>query len=376
MRCPITRRQASSMAGAVARPHRPTTRARCPRPRHHPPRAASAPSRARSSTPTRDGRHPGDLAALLMNQPGGFDCPGCAWPEPAADHRSPMPSSARTAPRPSRRRRPPAPASTPSSSDAHGSPISAARAVGPLARGPGAAHASRCSLPAGRAHYRAHLVGRRLRPDRPRARALGSPDEAIFYTSGRTSNEAAFLYQLFVRHVRHEQPARLLEHVPRVERRRRWATRSASARGRSRSTTSSRPTRSSSSARTPARTTRGCCRRCEARGAARLPRSSASTRCTRRALTRFAHPQDAARPARPAAPRSRELFLPVRINGDVALLKGIMKEVLDEEKRRRGQVLDRAFIAEHTSGFDEFAAALDAVAWDEIVERERHRRAT
>jgi anaerobic selenocysteine-containing dehydrogenase len=32
-----------------------------------------------------------------------------------------------------------------------------------------------------------------------RLRALASPDEAIFYTSGRTSNEAAFLYQLFVR---------------------------------------------------------------------------------------------------------------------------------------------------------------------------------
>ena len=29
--------------------------------------------------------------------------------------------------------------------------------------------------------------------------SLDSPDEAIFYTSGRTSNEAAFLYQLFVR---------------------------------------------------------------------------------------------------------------------------------------------------------------------------------
>src|SRR5205085_7826755 len=29
--------------------------------------------------------------------------------------------------------------------------------------------------------------------------ALALPDEAIFYTSGRTSNEAAFLYQLFVR---------------------------------------------------------------------------------------------------------------------------------------------------------------------------------
>nr|MDT0526278.1 molybdopterin-dependent oxidoreductase [Streptomyces sp. DSM 41633] len=29
--------------------------------------------------------------------------------------------------------------------------------------------------------------------------ALASPDEALFYTSGRTSNEAAFLYQLMVR---------------------------------------------------------------------------------------------------------------------------------------------------------------------------------
>ena len=36
------------------------------------------------------------------------------------------------------------------------------------------------------------LVGEQLR-------GLGSPDEAVFYTSGRASNEAAFLYQLFVR---------------------------------------------------------------------------------------------------------------------------------------------------------------------------------
>ncbi len=43
-------------------------------------------------------------------------------------------------------------------------------------------------------------LGRRVRADRrARCNALASPDEAIFYTSGRTSNEAAFLYQLFVR---------------------------------------------------------------------------------------------------------------------------------------------------------------------------------
>ena len=54
-------------------------------------------------------------------------------------------------------------------------------------------------LPEGASHYKEiswkkafELIGKELN-------ALASPDEAIFYTSGRTSNEAAFLYQLFVR---------------------------------------------------------------------------------------------------------------------------------------------------------------------------------
>ena len=47
-------------------------------------------------------------------------------------------------------------------------------------------------------------------------RALDSPDAAAFYTSGRTSNEAAFLYQLLIRCFGHEQFARLFEHVPRI----------------------------------------------------------------------------------------------------------------------------------------------------------------
>lgn len=46
-----------------------------------------------------------------------------------------------------------------------------------------------------------------------------SPDRAEFYTSGRASNEAAFLFQLFAR-VRHQQFPRLLEHVPRGDQRR------------------------------------------------------------------------------------------------------------------------------------------------------------
>jgi molybdopterin-dependent oxidoreductase alpha subunit len=63
------------------------------------------------------------------------------------------------------------------------------------------------------------------------------------------------------------------------------------------------------------------------------------------------------------------LHLPVRINGDVALLKGLMKEMLEEEQSRPGRVLDLEFIREHTSGFEEFRAALDDVSWSDICER-------
>ncbi len=93
-----------------------------------------------------------------------------------------------------------------------------------------------------------------------------------------------------------------------------------------------------------------------------------------RALDRFSHPQDV-RDLLTGGTAIAEQFLPVRINGDVALLKGIMKEVLDEEKRRPGQILDHAFIAQHTSGFEEFAAALEAVSWNDIVEQSGLERA-
>ena len=42
-------------------------------------------------------------------------------------------------------------------------------------------------------------MGRRVRDDRRHLQALDRPEQADFYTSGRASNEAAFLYQLFVR---------------------------------------------------------------------------------------------------------------------------------------------------------------------------------
>src|SRR6185436_1726264 len=64
-----------------------------------------------------------------------------------------------------------------------------------------------------------------------------------------------------------------------------------------------------------------------------------------------------------------DLFLQVRINGDVALLKGIMKEVLDAEERRPGGVLDHQFINKYTTGFAEFKEALSRVRVGDILEQ-------
>src|SRR6266700_8333351 len=63
-----------------------------------------------------------------------------------------------------------------------------------------------------------------------------------------------------------------------------------------------------------------------------------------------------------------DLFLQVRINGDVALLKGIAKQMLEEEDKRPGQVLDHKFIDEKAAGFVEFMKDLRATEWNAIEE--------
>jgi molybdopterin-dependent oxidoreductase alpha subunit len=61
-------------------------------------------------------------------------------------------------------------------------------------------------------------------------------------------------------------------------------------------------------------------------------------------------------------------FLQVRINGDLALLKGFAKALLEREDRNPGSVLDHGFIETYTEGFDAYAAGVRATSWDEIVE--------
>jgi len=85
-------------------------------------------------------------------------------------------------------------------------------------------------------------------------------------------------------------------------------------------------------------------------------------------MTRFKHPQDVVGLLGGGTPLA-DLFLQVRINGDVALLKGIMKDVLAQEERAPGQVLDHEFINQSTTGFEEFAAALRKAHWGDIIEQ-------
>ncbi len=70
-------------------------------------------------------------------------------------------------------------------------------------------------------------------------------------------------------------------------------------------------------------------------------------------LLRFKHPQEVSGVLGNGTALT-DLFLQVRINGDVALLKGIMKEMLEAEEKRPGEVFDQKFIKESTAGYDEF----------------------
>src|SRR5205807_1976329 len=88
---------------------------------------------------------------------------------------------------------------------------------------------------------------------------------------------------------------------------------------------------------------------------------------------RFKNPQDLKNPLRVPGLlfgeglKLSDLWVPIRINGDVAVLKGIMKEMLAEERKRPGSVFDQDFIKNFTAGFDRFIEDLEASNWDDIL---------
>src|SRR4051794_37061771 len=130
-----------------------------------------------------------------LNQADGFDCTSCAWPDPAPGerHRAEFcENGAKAVAEEATTQR-----VTPAFFAAHSIEDLAereelwlgkqGRLTEPMVRRPDATHYEPISWADAFALIARHLG------------ALASPDEAIFYTSGRTSNEAAFAYQLLAR---------------------------------------------------------------------------------------------------------------------------------------------------------------------------------
>jgi len=199
-------------------------------------------------------------------------------------------------------------------------------------------------------------------------RALPDPNMAEFYTSGRTSNEAAFLYQLFAReyginnfpdcsNMCHEATSVglplslgvgkgtvLLEDFDKTD--------CILIFGQNPGTNSPRMMTS--------------LRNASRRGAAILSFNP----FRERALERFQAPQNPIEMATLTSTPISSRLHQVRVGGDVAVLKGLMKTLVEVDERARAgdqiEILDWDFIRGHTEGVEALVADLKATRWDDI----------
>lgn len=194
-------------------------------------------------------------------------------------------------------------------------------------------------------------------------RSLGSPDDALFYTSGRTSNEAAFLYQLFVRaygtnnlpdcsNMCHEasgialteqigvgKGTVLLDDFRQADAIFVW--------GQNPGTNHPRML-------------------ADLRAAAlRGARIVVFNPVYERGLERFAHPQKLRDMLPGGGVDIATNYYQVRVGGDMAAAKGITKHLFERHRNR----LDWSFIAAHCSGVESLEADIAATSWNEIERR-------
>jgi molybdopterin-dependent oxidoreductase alpha subunit len=294
-----------------------------------------------------------------VNQKGGFDCQSCAWPDPDGERRTIefCENGAKAVAWEATTRRA-GPELFARNSVAQLSQRSdhwlgeQGRLTHPMLLRPGASHYQPIAWDDAFA-----LIGDELN-------RLASPDEAAFYTSGRTSNEAAFIYQLFVRqfgtnnlpdcsNMCHESSGTALTETIGVGKG--TATLADFARAQAIFIIGQNPGTNHPRMLT---TLEGAKRH----GAVIVSINPLDET----GLKRFKHPQDALN-LLGRGTRLADLVLRVRVNGDVAVLQGIAKQLLEDEAQAPGSVLDHEFITGHTAGFDAYADAIRGASWDDIL---------
>ncbi|TQL18976.1 FdhF/YdeP family oxidoreductase [Streptomyces sp. SLBN-134] len=299
------------------------------------------------------------LTLLAVNQKKGFDCPGCAWPEGDERHAAEFcENGAKAIAEEATLRR--------VTRD-----FFARHPVGELAGrsdhwlGQQGRLTEPMYLEEGAGHYRPVSWDEAYGIIAGELAALDSPDEASFYTSGRTSNEAAFVYQLFVRalgtnnlpdcsNLCHESSGSALVETIGIGKGSVSLTDLHEADlvlvvGQNPGTNHPRMLSALERAK-----------RAGARIVAVNPLPEAG-------LLRFRNPQRPSGVAGSGTALADE-FAQIRLGGDLALFRALNRLLLEAEEAAPGTVLDRAFVEEHTHGFADFAADVRATDWDEVLE--------
>lgn len=294
-----------------------------------------------------------------VNQRHGFDCPGCAWPEPTG-HRRPAEfcenGAKAVAEEATLRTVTPEFFATHSLDDLAGKTGywlgQQGRLTHPMVLRPGDTHYSPIAWEQA---YR--LIADTLR-------GLASPDEAVFYTSGRTANETAFLYQLLVRsfgtnnlpdcsNMCHESSGAALTRSIGIGKGSVSIDDFAAAdliivAGQNPGTNHPRMLSALSTAK--------------AHGATVI----AVNPLPETGLIGFRDPQTVK--GFTSGVTIADDFLQIRLGGDMALFQGLAKLLFDAEDRAPGTVVDRVFVDAHTAGFAEYEKHMRAVDLDEVVE--------
>jgi molybdopterin-dependent oxidoreductase alpha subunit len=303
----------------------------------------------------------GNKALFYLNKKGGFDCPSCAWPDPD-DERSGIAEYCENGARAVAEE---ATAKKLTASFFEKNSVFDLSLLSDYEIGKKGRIAQPMFLAKGGTHYQPIGWKEAFEKIAEHLNTLASPNEAVFYTSGRTSNEAAFLYQLFVReygtnnlpdcsNMCHESSGVALNESlgigkGSVKLEDFYEAEVIIILGQNPGTNHPRMLSALQKAKRNGATIISI---------NPLPETG---------LMGFNNPQQIKGVLGMDAALT-DLFLQVKINGDMALLQAIEKLLLDEEEQYPGTVFDHEFIAQHTSGYDQLKQHLAHVDIDHCSE--------